>query len=105
VGDDQELLIERKGHVAVLTLNAPERLNALSPHLALGSLAHAYAADAYVRIAGDAVLVHGAIGFTWEHDLHRYLKRAMVNRQLAGTTSAHRDRHLSIKLAATGRDR
>jgi alkylation response protein AidB-like acyl-CoA dehydrogenase len=78
---------------------------AAPPHPALGSLAHAYAADAYVRIAGDAVLVHGAIGFTWEHDLHRYLKRAMLNRQLAGPTSAHRDRHLSIKLAAMGRDR
>jgi alkylation response protein AidB-like acyl-CoA dehydrogenase len=78
-----------------------------APHPALGSLAYAYAyaADAYVRIAGDAVLVHGAIGFTWEHDLHRYLKRAMLNRQLAGTTSAHRDRHLSIKLAAMGGDR
>jgi alkylation response protein AidB-like acyl-CoA dehydrogenase len=76
-----------------------------TPHSALGSLAHAYAADAYVSIAGDAVLVHGAIGFTWEHDLHRYLKRAMLNQQLAGTTSAHRDRHLSIKLAAMGRDR
>ena len=75
-----------------------------TPQPALGSLAHAYAADAYVRIAGDAILVHGAIGFTWEHDLHRYLKRGMLNQQLAGTTSSHRDRHLSSKLAAMGRD-
>jgi alkylation response protein AidB-like acyl-CoA dehydrogenase len=72
------------------------------PSPALGSLAHAYAADAYVRIAGDAILVHGAIGFTWEHDLHRYLKRGMLNQQLAGTTSSHRDRYLSVKLAAMG---
>jgi alkylation response protein AidB-like acyl-CoA dehydrogenase len=78
---------------------------AAAPRPALGSLAHAYAADAYARIAGDAVLVHGAIGFTWEHDLHRYLKRAMLNQQLAGTTSAHRDRHLNCKLAAMGGDR
>ena len=73
-----------------------------TPHPALGSLAYAYAVDAYARIAGDAVLVHGAIGFTWEHDLHRYLKRATLNRQLAGSTRAHRDRHLSTKLAAMG---
>jgi enoyl-CoA hydratase/carnithine racemase len=33
VGDDQELLLEQKDHVAVLTLNAPERLNALSPQM------------------------------------------------------------------------
>jgi enoyl-CoA hydratase/carnithine racemase len=33
VGDDSELAIERKGHVALLTLNAPERLNALTPNM------------------------------------------------------------------------
>jgi alkylation response protein AidB-like acyl-CoA dehydrogenase len=88
---------------AIHQLASPD--GATTPHPALGSLAHAYAADAYARIAGDAILVHGAIGFTWEHELHRYLKRAMLNQQLAGTASAHRDRHLSIKLAAMGRNR
>jgi alkylation response protein AidB-like acyl-CoA dehydrogenase len=68
----------------------------------IGNLAHAYASDAYARTAGDAVLVHGAIGFTWEHDLHRYLKRALLNQHLAGTTTTHRDRHLSAKLARLG---
>ena len=66
------------------------------------NLAHAYATDAYARTAGDAVLVHGAIGFTWEHGLHRYLKRALLNQHLAGTTTTHRDRHLSAQLARIG---
>jgi alkylation response protein AidB-like acyl-CoA dehydrogenase len=71
----------------------------------IGNLAHAYATDAYARTAGDAVLVHGAIGFTWEHDLHRYLKRALLNQHLAGTTTTHRDRHLSAQLARIGGQR
>jgi len=33
----------------------------------------------------DAIQVHGGIGFTWEHDLHLYLKRAKSNEVLAST--------------------
>ena len=59
------------------------------------STAKAFATDAYVRVAHDAVLLHGAIGFTWEHELHRYLKRAMLDRELAGSPAWHRLRALS----------
>ena len=68
----------------------------------LASLAYAYAADAYARIAGDSILIHGAIGFTWEHDAHLYLKRALLNQQLAGPVADHRDRHLAQKIASIG---
>jgi alkylation response protein AidB-like acyl-CoA dehydrogenase len=68
----------------------------------LASLAHAYAADAYARVAGDSILIHGAIGFTWEHDAHLYLKRALLNQQLAGPVADHRDRHLARKIASIG---
>jgi alkylation response protein AidB-like acyl-CoA dehydrogenase len=66
------------------------------------SLAHAYAADAYARIAGDSILIHGAIGFTWEHNAHRYLKRALLNQHLAGPLADHRDRHLTRKITSIG---
>jgi alkylation response protein AidB-like acyl-CoA dehydrogenase len=46
------------------------------------------AIDASYRAAKDCIQVHGGIGFTWEHDAHLYLKRAMVTRQLLGPTSA-----------------
>jgi alkylation response protein AidB-like acyl-CoA dehydrogenase len=36
--------------------------------------------------------VHGGIGFTWEHDLHLYLKRAQLDEQSFGTAVAHRER-------------
>ena len=37
----------------------------------------AFAADAAVRACERAIQVHGGIGFTWEHVLHRYYKRAL----------------------------
>jgi alkylation response protein AidB-like acyl-CoA dehydrogenase len=36
--------------------------------------------------------VHGGIGFTWEHDLHFFLKRARTDGHLLGSARAHRDR-------------
>ena len=40
------------------------------------SMAKAYVSDAYRRVAGAGIQLHGGIGFTWEHDLHLYFKRA-----------------------------
>jgi hypothetical protein len=39
-------------------------------------LALATASDAFVAVAGEAIQLHGGIGFTWEHDAHLYFKRA-----------------------------
>ena len=50
-----------------------------------------HALEAYPRIAGDAIQVHGGIGFTWEHDAHRYFKRAWVNRALFAGSERLRD--------------
>ena len=43
---------------------------------AAASMAKAYASDAAWRVAASSLQVHGGIGFTWEHDLHFFLKRA-----------------------------
>lgn len=40
------------------------------------------ALDAFVRCAEDCIQVLGGIGFTWEHDAHIYLRRAVASRQL-----------------------
>ncbi|MBM3678778.1 MAG: acyl-CoA dehydrogenase [Actinobacteria bacterium] len=39
--------------------------------------AKAYAAETAVTVCERAIQAHGGIGFTWEHDLHRYYKRAL----------------------------
>ncbi len=50
-------------------------------------IAKAVAADAFYKIAGDAIQLHGGIGFTWEYPLHFFFKRARANRSIFGSTS------------------
>ncbi len=49
------------------------------------AVAAAVAVDAAVENAKDCVQVLGGIGFTWEHDAHLYLRRALALRQILGT--------------------
>jgi alkylation response protein AidB-like acyl-CoA dehydrogenase len=56
------------------------------------SMAKAYASDAGRRVPSAALQVHGGIGFTWEHDLHMWLKRGRANAHLWGDARAHRAR-------------
>ncbi len=56
------------------------------------SMAKSYASDAGFRVAASALQVHGGIGFTWEHDLHFFLKRAKANAHAFGDARWHRDR-------------
>jgi alkylation response protein AidB-like acyl-CoA dehydrogenase len=56
------------------------------------SMAKAYAADAGWRVTASSLQVHGGIGFTWEHDLHWFLKRARTDGALFGSARQHRDR-------------
>ena len=55
------------------------------------SMAKAYASDAGWRVPAAALQVHGGIGFTWEHDLHLWLKRGKANAYLWGDARSHRD--------------
>jgi alkylation response protein AidB-like acyl-CoA dehydrogenase len=61
------------------------------------SLLHAAAVKAQVTAAGaraaeSALTMHGAIGYTWEYDLHLFFKRARLDRQLFGTPAAWNER-------------
>jgi alkylation response protein AidB-like acyl-CoA dehydrogenase len=56
------------------------------------SQAKACAGEAAVGCAQSAIQVHGGIGFTWEHDLHLYLKRARAGAAMLGTPTEHRRR-------------
>ena len=48
--------------------------------------------DAYRKVAGDGIQVHGGIGFTWEHDMHLYFKRAKGSEVAFGDATLHRER-------------
>jgi alkylation response protein AidB-like acyl-CoA dehydrogenase len=60
-------------------------------HARAVSVAKAYTSDAICRVAGEALQLHGGIGFTWEHDLHLYIRRARTNALLYGDTTHHRE--------------
>jgi alkylation response protein AidB-like acyl-CoA dehydrogenase len=60
-------------------------------HARAVSVAKAYTSDAICRVAGDALQLHGGIGFTWEHDLHLYIRRARTNALLYGDATHHRE--------------
>jgi alkylation response protein AidB-like acyl-CoA dehydrogenase len=63
------------------------------------SMAKAYAADAGWRVPDGAIQVHGGIGFTWEHDLHFFLKRGRANAASFGDAKWHRERVADAVLA------
>ena len=56
------------------------------------SLAKACLSDVYARTTNRAVQMHGGIGFTWEHDMHFWFKRAKWNEFAFGDASYHRER-------------
>jgi alkylation response protein AidB-like acyl-CoA dehydrogenase len=56
------------------------------------SMAKAYASDAYRKVAGSGIQLHGGIGFTWEHDLQLYFKRAKASEVAFGDATWHRER-------------
>ena len=63
------------------------------------SMAKAMASEAANLAARTALQVHGAIGYTWEHDLHLWMKRAWALSAAWGDAAAHRARVLEILLA------
>ncbi|MEU0393903.1 acyl-CoA dehydrogenase [Streptomyces sp. NPDC006208] len=74
---------------------APPQVRSLTAALAASA-----ALDAAYSCAKDCIQVLGGIGFTWEHDAHLYLRRALVARQLLGPGDTHRLR--AVALAASG---
>ncbi len=56
------------------------------------SMAKACLSDVYSRAANRSVQLHGGIGFTWEHDLHFWFKRAKWNELAYGDATWHRER-------------
>jgi alkylation response protein AidB-like acyl-CoA dehydrogenase len=67
------------------------------------AVAAAVALDAAMRNAKDCIQVLGGIGFTWEHDAHRYLRRALALQQLAGGVAHWRRRVAELALAGARR--
>ena len=87
---DMAILLERAratGYFAALTIVEDDERRSIAT-----SMAKAAAGDAQARIAKEGIQVHGGIGFTWEHDMHLWVRRVTSNAALFGTAVEHRAR-------------
>ncbi|GIU88134.1 MAG: acyl-CoA dehydrogenase [Acidimicrobiia bacterium] len=75
------------GYFAALTIaeDDPRRTSATS-------VAKAAAGDCQRLLAKEGIQLHGGIGYTWEHDMHVYVKRVKSGEPLFGTSAWHRAR-------------
>lgn len=81
-----------------LTWYASYAISADSADMQDAARAAKSAAGSAAHLTNAAALqLHGGIGFTWEHDLHLWLKRGLALQRLYGTTTEHR-RHLGAGL-------
>lgn len=55
----------------------------------LTRVAKAYVSEKAPFVARDCVQLHGSIGFTWEHDIHLYLRRIEANALILGDVDEH----------------
>jgi alkylation response protein AidB-like acyl-CoA dehydrogenase len=93
-----EMLLDVENSHA-MTYYAAWALDAGAPEAALtASCAKAYVGDASRKVCGNAIQVHGGIGFTWEYDLHLFFKRAKHFEPLYGDADFHRERALQLAL-------
>jgi alkylation response protein AidB-like acyl-CoA dehydrogenase len=58
----------------------------------IASVAKAWLSDIYKHAAFEGVQLHGGMGFTWEHDMHLYLRRAKSSQVAFGDANYHRER-------------
>ncbi len=64
------------------------------------SLAKAHISERYVAAARRSIEVHGGIGYTWECDLHFFLRRAVFDRAYLGSPEMHRQRRADSQLSS-----
>ncbi len=87
---DMMISLERArstAYFAALTIDEddPRRTTAVS-------VAKVAAGDCQRLLAKEGIQIHGGIGYTWEHDMHLYVKRMKSNEPMFGTSAEHRAR-------------
>ena len=92
--------LEASHAISAAACTATQEGNHDAPELV--SAAKAYIGQYGAELLQDCVQLHGGIGVTFEHDLHLYLRRLIVDSALAGTPADHRQR---IAAMVTERER
>ena len=87
---DMLVALEQTQAVAWSAVQSIDEAGGSKASLLPTAVSGALAPDAFAKVAKDCIQVLGGIGFTWEHDAHLYLRRAMTLRQLLGGVSPWR---------------
>ncbi|MGW5861186.1 acyl-CoA dehydrogenase family protein [Streptomyces sp. NPDC055239] len=87
---DAYVLVESARSAAIGAAFAADEDPAALPRLA--AVAGSVCSEAFSAVAGEMIQLHGGIGITWEHDAHRYFKRAHGSSHLFGSAARHRER-------------
>ncbi len=74
-------------YVAVQSARAVVDDAIAAPSPTSAALARLAATEAFTKVAGEAIQLHGGIAITWEHDIQLYFKRAHGSAQLLGPVS------------------
>jgi alkylation response protein AidB-like acyl-CoA dehydrogenase len=87
---DMLIALERAratAYFAALTIAEDDERRALA-----SASAKVAAGDCQRLLAKEGIQIHGGIGYTWEHDMHLYVRRVKSGAQLFGTARDHRAR-------------
>jgi len=94
---DMLIALERAratGYFAALTIAEDDERRSLA-----ASTAKVAAGECERLLGKEGIQIHGGIGYTWEHDMHLYVRRATTDAQLLGTAADHRT-HIGALLTA-----
>jgi alkylation response protein AidB-like acyl-CoA dehydrogenase len=87
-----QMLVTVESSMSIVCYAAQSAEEGLPERATHAAVAKAQVTGAAVDLADSALTLHGAIGYTWEHDLHLFYKRAMLDRVLFGTPTAWNER-------------
>jgi alkylation response protein AidB-like acyl-CoA dehydrogenase len=91
---DTSLLVEASKAVVAAAARAVQDERPDAGEVA--SIAKAYVGDSGIELAQNCLQTFGGIGFTWEHDLHLYMRRLTADASLYGEPTWHRERICAI---------
>ena len=66
-------------------------------------MAKAFCAEAYAKVAAEGIQIHGGLGFTWEHDMHLFYKRAKACEVALGDVAWTREQAARVLVDRTPR--
>ena len=93
----------RAESAAAVAWDAAESADEPDQHRVAAAVAAVVALDAAVENAKDCIQILGGVGYTWEHDAHLYLRRALALRQWLGGTDHWRQRVAALTASGARR--